>query len=379
MEYLNEQALAYTENSVEELEELILSLCRIPAPSHQEDQRAEFCRDWFIKMGGKDTYIDGAKNVICPYHLTDDNSVIIFMAHTDTVFPDTVPFEPVVTDERISCPGVGDDTANLAVLMLSARYLMQNALPTNYGVLFVANSCEEGLGNLKGSRQLMKDYGNRVKMVISFDGYMEGVTHQAVGSHRYRVTVRTEGGHSYANFGNRNAIHFLSSMITTLYTVKIPDGMGITTYNVGGIEGGTSVNTIAQSASMLYEYRSDNRKGLSFMQESFNRIVEAYRAMGIEVEVKLLGERPCSGEPDPDTMHQMEKVAGDVLKNYAGITPFFGSGSTDCNIPLSLGIPAICPGVISGGGAHTREEYILRESLRPGLKVGLSLMLSYVK
>ena len=375
---LNEQALSYADRSADELEQLILSLCRIPAPSHQEDARAEFIREWFRKIGG-DAYIDEAKNVVCPYHLEKDNPVIIFMAHTDTVFPDLTPFEPVVTDERISCPGAGDDTANLAVLMLAARYLIQNDLPTSTGVLFVANSCEERLGNLKGSRQLMKDFGDRVKMVISFDGYMEGVTHQAVGSHRYRVTLRTEGGHSYASFGNRNAIHLLASMISTLYDIKIPDGLGHTTYNVGVIEGGTSVNTIAQSASMLYEYRSDDREGLSFMENVFEKAVEAYRSMGIEIDVERIGERPCSGNPDKETMCRMEKTVSDIVERYAGFTPFFGSGSTDCNIPLSMDIPALCPGVVSGGGAHTREEYILRKSLRPGLKIGMSLMLSFVK
>ncbi len=193
------------------------------------------------------------------------------------------------------------------------------------------------------------------------------------------MTLRTEGGHSYASFGNRNAIHLLASMITTLYDIKIPDGLGRTTYNVGLIEGGTSVNTIAQNASMLYEYRSDDRKGLAFMKNAFEKVVEAYRAMDIPVEVELIGERPCSGNPDKETMCRMEKTVSDVVETYAGFTPFFGSGSTDCNIPLSMDIPALCPGVVTGGGAHTREEFINRDSLGPGLKVGLSLMLSLLK
>ena len=379
MEILSPKAIAYAEDCQEELEQLLLALCRIPAPSHQEDQRASFCRDWFIQAGGKDTYIDEAKNVVCPWHLTEDKPVVVFMAHTDTVFPDLAPFEPVVTDERISCPGVGDDTANLAVLMLAARYIMQNELPIGCGVLFVANSCEEGLGNLKGSRQLLKDYGSRIRAVISFDGYLEGITHQAVGSHRYRVEIRTPGGHSYASFGKPNAIHLLSELIHTLYQVKIPEGMGYTTYNVGCIEGGTSVNTIAQNASMLYEYRSDDRRGLQFMQQTFEQAVANCREKGIDIRVEKIGERPCSGNPDPGMMEWLEKTAQQVVKNYAGFLPSLGSGSTDCNIPLSMDIPAICPGVVSGGGAHTREEYILRSSLLPGLKVGIALIASFMK
>ena len=379
MVQLTEEMLRYTEASQQELEELILTLCRIPAPSHQEDARAAFCLDWFQKAGGKDVHIDEAKNVICRWNAGADKPLLIFMAHTDTVFPDLEPMEPVVESDKIYCPGVGDDTANLAVLMLSARYLLQHDIASDYEVLFVANSCEEGLGNLKGSRQLMQDYASRTAAVISFDGYMQGISNRAVGSARYKVTLRTEGGHSYGSFGNRNAIHLLASMITTLYDIKIPDGLGRTTYNVGLVEGGTSVNTIAQNASMLYEYRSDDRKGLAFMKNAFEKVVEAYRAMDIPVEVELIGERPCSGTPDPEKMRMLEETASAVIRAYGGMNPGFGAGSTDCNIPLSMDIPAICPGVVTGGKAHTREEFIDRDCLGPGLKVGLSLMLSLLK
>lgn len=376
MVQLTEEMLRYTEASQKELEELLLALCRIPAPSHQEDARAAFCLDWFRKAGAEDVHIDEAKNVVCRWNAGADKPVLIFMAHTDTVFPDLEPMEPVVESDKIYCPGVGDDTANLAVLMLAARYLLQHDIASNYEVLFVANSCEEGLGNLKGSRQLMRDYASRTAAVISFDGYMQGISNRAVGSARYKVTLRTEGGHSYGSFGNRNAIHLLASMISTLYDIKIPEGLGRTTYNVGVIEGGTSVNTIAQNASMLYEYRSDDRKGLAFMKNAFEKVIEAYRAMDIPVEVEMIGERPCSGTPDPDKMRVLEETASAVIRTYAGMNPGFGAGSTDCNIPLSMDIPAICPGVVTGGKAHTREEFINRDSLGPGLKVGLSLMLS---
>lgn len=376
MVHLTEEMLRYTEASQKELEELLLALCRIPAPSHQEDARAAFCLDWFRKAGAEDVHIDEAKNVVCRWNAGADKPVLIFMAHTDTVFPDLEPMEPVVESDKIYCPGVGDDTANLAILMLAARYLLQHDIASNYEVLFVANSCEEGLGNLKGSRQLMRDYASRTAAVISFDGYMQGISNRAVGSARYKVTLRTEGGHSYGSFSNRNAIHLLASMISTLYDIKIPEGLGRTTYNVGVIEGGTSVNTIAQNASMLYEYRSDDRKGLAFMKNAFEKVIEAYRAMDIPVEVEMIGERPCSGTPDPDKMRVLEETASAVIRTYAGMNPGFGAGSTDCNIPLSMDIPAICPGVVTGGKAHTREEFINRDSLGPGLKVGLSLMLS---
>lgn len=244
--------------------------------------------------------VDAAQNVIAPVNCTPGCEVVVFMAHTDTVFPDLTPMPLHREGDRLFCPGVGDDTANLAALMLAARYFRMQPQTADCGFLFVANSCEEGLGNLKGCRQLMQDYAGRVREVVSFDGGLGGICNKAVGSARYRVTVRTEGGHSFGAFGNRNAIHLLASMIDTLYAVKPPaEGDSKTTYNVGMIEGGTSVNTIAQEASMLFEYRSDSRACLEKMKAMFESIVAAYRSMGIEVEVVLLGERPCMGDVDP--------------------------------------------------------------------------------
>lgn len=133
----------------------------------------------------------------------ETEEVIVFMAHTDTVFPDREPMPYHEENGRMFCPGIGDDTANLAVLLMLARYVLTRGLRSRYTVVFAANSCEEGLGNLKGSFQLMKDYGSRTVEVVSFDGYYSGVANDAVGSTRYEVTVRTEGGHSFGNFGNR--------------------------------------------------------------------------------------------------------------------------------------------------------------------------------
>ena len=197
---------------------------------------------------------------------------------------------------------------------------------------------------------------------------------KAVGSHRYKVTVRTEGGHSYGAFGNRNAIHVLSSMICALYTVKVPQvGDSRTTYNVGGISGGTSVNTIGQNAEMLYEYRSDNYECLEKMRVMFNNTIEMYRSMGVTVEVELLGERPCGIPVDEEKMTVLRNRYLNALKDALDMEAFAGSSSTDCNIPLSMGIPAICFGVCRGSGCHTREEKLEVASLYDGCKLALQL------
>lgn len=371
-----EELKAYIQETLPELKELIIELCGIPAPSHHEEKRAEFCRDWLLRNGAspEQVRIDEALNVVCEVP-GETEEVIVFMAHTDTVFPDREPMPYHEENGRMLCPGIGDDTANLAVLLMLARYVLTRGLRSRYTVVFAANSCEEGLGNLKGSFQLMKDYGSRTVEVVSFDGYYSGVASDAVGSTRYEVTVRTEGGHSFGNFGNRNAIHQLSRIINDLYGIEVPT-RARTTYNVGVIHGGTSVNTIAQDASMLYEYRSEDLGCQEEMRRKFEAIVEQYRADGLEVEVRVLGNRPCAGEIDRERQQALTEEVTALISRYSGEEPVVSASSTDCNVPLSMGINAICFGVCLGGGAHTREEWIDEASLPVGYAMAGEFLLN---
>lgn len=371
-----EELKAYIQETLPELKELIIELCGIPAPSHHEEKRAEFCRNWLLRNGAspEQVRIDEALNVVCEVP-GETEEVIVFMAHTDTVFPDWEPMPYHEENGRMFCPGIGDDTANLAVLLMLARYVLTRGLRSRYTVVFAANSCEEGLGNLKGSFQLMKDYGSRTVEVVSFDGYYSGVANDAVGSTRYEVTVRTEGGHSFGNFGNRNAIHQLSRIINDLYGIEVPT-RARTTYNVGVIHGGTSVNTIAQDASMLYEYRSEDLGCQEEMRRKFEAIVEQYRADGLEVEVRVLGNRPCAGEIDRERQQALTEEVTALISRYSGEEPVVSASSTDCNVPLSMGINAICFGVCLGGGAHTREEWIDEASLPVGYAMAGEFLLN---
>jgi len=380
--YITPEMKQYILDSQDEIKKITKELSLIPAPSHFEDERAAYCKEWFENAGFPEVFIDEAKNVVCPVNDDGKKPIVVFMAHTDTVFPDTeypMPFEE--KDGKYFSPGVTDDTANLAVLMVAARYFVQKKAESETAMLFVANSCEEGLGNLKGSKAIVAAYGSRIKNFISFDGsVLNKITNKAVGSHRYRVVVKTEGGHSFSKFGNRNAIRCMASMIDTLYSVKVPEVDGSkTTYNVGSISGGTSVNTIAQEATMLYEYRSDNRECLAKMEKMFNAVVEAYRATGIEVEVEKIGDRPCSGDIDPDAFKELTDRTWKAIEEITGLEPFFISGSTDCNSSLSVGIPSVCIGVCKGFGAHTRGEWLDLASLVPGGNLAIELMAGYFK
>ena len=374
---ITQEILQWTETHREEQLELLKTLAQIPAPSHHEEKRVEFCTQWLRDNGVENIHVDEAQNVICSFGVTEDNPLIMFGAHSDVVFPDTDPLPLREENGRLYCPGVGDDTASAVTLLLAAKYITENhLLPSDCGLLIVINAAEEGLGNLKGIRKLMETYGSRVREFISFDARIGGSVDTAVGSRRFKIEVDTEGGHSYSKFGNRNAIAYLASLIDTLYTMKVPEG-GRTTYNVGTISGGTSVNTIAQHAEMLYEFRSDDRNSLEIMAKHLDAAIEFYRAKGVQVTVTVVGDRPCGGDVDPAAMDALRAHVNEINRRHFGKDLLFVRGSTDCNIPLSMGIPALCLGCYTGEGAHTREEFVHMDSLLPGLKFALDVILSY--
>lgn len=374
---ISREIAEYIENHAQEAFDLLVELAQIPAPSHHEEQRAKFCLDWLKSQGAQNAYMDEALNVICPIGETQSGPLIVFMAHSDVVFPDTSPLPLSVSDGKLYCPGVGDDTANVVALLMCAKYILEYDLtPKDCGLLLVVNSCEEGLGNLKGSRKIAEVFGSRIREFMSFDGGVFTVVNEAVGSKRYQVEIKTEGGHSYGCFGNRNAIAYLASLITDLYSVRVPP-IGKTTYNVGTISGGTSVNTIAQHAQMLYEFRSNKREALQIMEGRFQNILSRYREMGLDITVTLMGDRPCSGDVDPLEEQALSERAAKAVLRHFGREAHYGVGSTDCNIPLSMGIPAVCVGCADGAGAHTREEYVVIDSLKPGLKLAFDLILHH--
>ena len=373
--------LQYVEKTSDEMYALLKEACLIPAPSGKEEKRAEFCLKWFHENGLKDAYIDDALNVVCPINCEGKDKITVFAAHTDTVFPDLEPMPYYEKDGKIFCPGAGDDTASFILLMFIARYIKETSASFGNGLLIVCNSCEEGLGNLKGTRQLMKDYAGRIKQFITMDSNVDHIANTCVGSHRYKVTVKTEGGHSFSRFGNRNAIAELSKIVASIYEIEVPKKEGEkTTYNVGGIEGGTSINTIAQDASMLCEYRSTDRECLSIMEQKYKDIFAAANAIdGVEVIVEKIGDRPCANEAIADETNALADRCKAIVESVTNIPISYSGSSTDCNIPLSLGIPAVAVGAYYEKGAHTREEWIDKASVKVGYLSTLKLVFEIAK
>ena len=373
--YLQEEHIDAME---EELLSLLERLAVIHAPTGKEEARASFCKAFLEDAGAKGVYIDEAQNVLYPVGLQEGRPIALFMAHSDLVFPDNDPLPLQRKDGRIFCPGIGDNSANVAALLTVAGYIAKNGLvPRDHGILFVINSGEEGLGNLKGCRAVMERFGGRITEFVSFDSMdRRFAVNHAVGSLRYRVTIDTEGGHSFNAFGKKNAIVCLSRLICALDSVVLPTG-GKTTYNVGLVSGGTSVNTIAPHAEMLYEVRSDNREDLSFMKDFFERTVAEHQQSDAPITVTQMGARPCGIKVDERAQRALEERAREGYLAFYGEEVSFVPGSTDCNIPLSLGIPAVCVGCCHGKGAHTREEYIEADSLIKGLKLCFHMVLAH--
>ncbi len=369
-----EELFSWCEAHAAEQLDLLKALASIPSPSHHEGKRVEFIVNWLQNIGAKNVTVDPALNVLLPFGDTS-RPVYVYAAHTDVVFPDTEPFAVREENGRLYAPGVGDDTANVVALMLIAKFLIGSGLKPVEPVLFVFNSCEEGLGNLKGVRQLFVDRKGLIREFVSFDADYKNIVNRAVGSERWRIKVVTCGGHSYSAFGNPNAIAHMAKLIGSLDAQPVPKMEGRrTTYNFGVISGGTSVNAIAQDAEMLYEYRSDELSHLAQMRAQMNDALSECECADAHFSAEIVGERPCGAEIDAERCEKLFRRCATAISSVTGEEPGSRAASTDANIPLSLGVPAVTFGLYLGGKEHTREEFLEIESLQPGLKIGLSLV-----
>ena len=354
----------YFEGKKERALKTLEELTQIPAPSFEENERALYCIRWLGDIGIENAFTDECGNVILSFAHEEDRHNKMFMAHLDTVFPAGTELDIMKDGSIWRCPGIGDDTSNAVCMLMLVEYMWDNARDMLRNCIFVWDVCEEGLGNLRGSKNAVEKYRNCIDCFVGFDLYSDSVYDSSIGSVRYEIKVSTEGGHSYLDFGRKNAIAKAARIIDELYGyVPCNDETVHTTYNVGVIEGGTSVNTIASGCTFLWEYRSNDRCGLKRADEFLR---EAIARSGENVDVRVIGERPCMGNPDREVMKALSIICSDAIKSVTGKAPVFGAASTDCNIPLSLDIPAVCAGLIRGGNAHRNDEWADTDSITEG-------------
>jgi tripeptide aminopeptidase len=350
--------------------DLALAIQQIPAPTFQEEKRAAFVRDQFLAEGLADVSIDPVGNVYarlprCPLPAgVGETRPLVVTAHLDTVFPMTTPLEATREPERIAAPGIGDNSLGVAGLFGLVWALRQEALsPLPGDVWLAANVGEEGLGDLCGMKAVVARFDDQPAAYIVVEGMSLGrVYYRGLGVQRYRITVRTPGGHSWVDYGSPSAIHELASLVTRLNALILPE-QPRTSLNVGIIQGGTSVNTIAAEAHLELDLRSEEKEKLGELIEQVEQLIAKSNQTFVEVTADLIGQRPA-GEISPEA--PLVRLAMSCLEAQ-GLQPILNIGSTDANIPLSRGLPAICVGLTTGGGAHTTGEYILTQPLEQGL------------
>jgi acetylornithine deacetylase/succinyl-diaminopimelate desuccinylase-like protein len=339
---------------VNRLVELAIRIQQIPAPTFQEKERAEFIHELFAREQLKDVCIDETGNVLARLPGTGAGKPLIISAHMDTVFPAGTDLTVKRGSELIHGPGLGDNSMGVAALFGLIWFLRERALALPGDLWFVANVCEEGLGDLRGMKAVVDRFGAGVHAYLVLEGLALGhVYHRAVGVKRYRVKVRTEGGHSWSDYGQPSAVHELAKLIVGLTSLNLPLHPR-TTINVGKIAGGTSVNVIASEASIDLDLRSEGKESLAELIAAVDKLIRQANRPGVSVEAEVIGQRPAGEIP---AGHPLVMLGKDCLREQ-GLEAGLISGSTDANIPLSKGYPAIVLGITTGGSAHTIHEYV---------------------
>jgi acetylornithine deacetylase/succinyl-diaminopimelate desuccinylase-like protein len=339
-----------------------ISICEIPAPPFREEQRAADMKRRFEELGLQNVRIDSIGNVIAEWPGAGSGPAVVLSAHLDTVFPDGTDVRVRREGDLLRGPGIGDNCRGLAVLLAVAKAMRSAGLRTQGSVFFVANVGEEGPGNLRGVRYLFARPPAPIAYFVAVDGTGLGLTSRAVGSNRYRVDFKGPGGHSYGAFGMPNPIHALGRAIARMADIEVPADPK-TTFNVGIVQGGTSVNTISPLGSMEVDLRSESPRELARLDSLFRKAVqealEAERArwpssrVPLGVAIESMGVRPAGAQPDSAYVVRAAQAAARVL----GFDAPTSASSTDANLPMSLGIPAITlDGGGSGSGAHSLSE-----------------------
>jgi tripeptide aminopeptidase len=371
-------------------DKVIADLIRItetPAPPFKEERRAELFAQMLRDAGLTDVTIDEVGNVLALRPGQSDGQVFVVSAHLDTVFDEDTPIKVRREGDRLMAPGIGDDSLGLASILAWVRIMEATRTVTRQPVLFVGSVGEEGAGDLRGVRYLFTKgaYKGRIGSFVSVDNADAGrVVSGAVGSRRYRLGFKGPGGHSYGAFGIVNPMVAMSETVRGLYSIEVPKDPK-TTFAASVVSGGTSVNSIPDWVQLEVDMRSSSPAVLASLEQAMlaaataavkgENAARSVQAGAISVDPQLIGDRPAGSTP-ADHALVCDAVAA---SQAAGFSARLDESSTDSNIPMSLGIPALTIGTGSGGGrTHSLDEYLEtgRERFVAGLSVGLSIILA---
>ena len=370
------------------------ALVAIPAPPFGEQARTSWITARFAEAGLTGIETDAIGNVTGWLRATSlppesTGPIVVISAHLDTVFPAGIHLNPQVDGDRIESPGACDNAAGVAGMLAIAKALVSSEIELAAPLLFLANVGEEGEGDLRGVRHFYSHSGlaSRVAAHIVLDGAgADSAVTQALGSRRFRITVSGPGGHSFTDAGTPNPIAALASALAAIAGTPLPEEPR-TTLNLGTIQGGTSVNSIPESAQASIDFRSTNAEQLLLLEVALHRAVEdavehwnaeaKYAAKdgrgSLAYKIEKIGDRPAAQLPANSPLLE----ALNAVDRHLGLRSNLRLGSTDANIPLSLGVPSLSMGAGGdGGGAHTLAEWYSAKDRETGLKRVLLLALT---
>lgn len=375
-------ALGWFENNLNWINDEQARLTEIPAPSFQEEKRAAAVKE-LLTDGGLKVHNDKIGNVIGELPGANEKEIVLVTAHLDTVFPASTEIKVTREGERMVAPGISDNGTGLAALVALARAMYAAKIRPQRTIVFAANVGEEGEGNLRGMRALIDAYRTNLRAVVVLDGSgTDFVTTKALASRRLEVTVTGPGGHSWSDFGMVNPINALVRGAVRFINTKVPAAPR-TTFNLGQIEGGTSVNSIPHEAKLKVDLRSEVEEEITRLEAALRECVAAgvrdemdnAREPGkgkLEWRVELIGSRPGGELAGDSRLLAALRAADEAVGNESRIE----RSSTDANIPLSLGIDAIAIGAGgNAGGAHSLQEWYEPAGREYGLKRALLTVL----
>jgi acetylornithine deacetylase/succinyl-diaminopimelate desuccinylase-like protein len=368
-------ALAYFPDEIPVIVAEAIAIQQIPAPTFAEAERAAYLERRFAELGLQDVAQDALHNVYgrFPGSQPQNHPPVIISAHSDTVFPAGTDLTVRQEGNRVYGPGIGDNSMGVAGLIGLVEALQIHEIRPLADIWFVANVGEEGLGDLCGMRAVAQRFGGNAIYLVVEGGLFGQISHQAIGVQRYEISFGTAGGHSWGNFGQRSAIHELGKFITAIDKLKVPVRPK-TAYNVGVIDGGTSINTIAQSAKLLLDLRSEAPEQLAILVAEVEALVSHWQAQpDVTVTMTQIGNRPA-GQLARNA--PLVRQAAAALRHVGCSKISYIASSTDANVPLSLGYTAVCIGLTESGNAHRLDEYMDSTHLFAGMSQLLLLALS---
>jgi acetylornithine deacetylase/succinyl-diaminopimelate desuccinylase-like protein len=342
-----------------------IDLQQIPAPTFDEARRAAFLQARFEVLGLEQIYVDELHNVYgCIRGGDPARPAVLLSAHTDTVFEASTDLAIRRENGLIYGPGLGDNSIGVAGLVGLAEMLKERHLTPARDLWFVANTREEGLGDLGGMKAAVERLRGRISSVINVEGMAFGhVYHAGIAVRRLHVRAGAEGGHSWLNFGRASAVHGILQAGAKLTSLQ-PPGAPRTTFNIGLIDGGTSINTIASSASLWLDLRSEESAALAALEQEARAHINALGKPDLQFTIEVVGDRPAGAIPPEHPLVQIALASLDGL----GVKGTLETGSTDANVPLSQGIPAVTVGITRGGNAHRLDEFIETAPVGQGMR-----------